>query len=69
MPACGFCERIGWLGPDVWFAHLVKLDAEEIALLGSTGTGIARAEQRSPGQWHRPDPGTGGGRRAGIHRC
>ncbi|WP_413458807.1 amidohydrolase family protein [Herbaspirillum huttiense] len=40
-----FCERIGWLGPDVWFAHLVKLDAEEIALLGSTGTGIAHCPQ------------------------
>lgn len=40
-----FCERIGWLGADVWFAHLVKLDAEEIALLGSTGTGIAHCPQ------------------------
>lgn len=40
-----FCERIGWLGPDVWFAHLVKLDPEEIALLGSTGTGIAHCPQ------------------------
>ncbi|MFS2112691.1 amidohydrolase family protein [Herbaspirillum frisingense] len=40
-----FCERIGWLGPDVWFAHLVKLDAEEIALLGATGTGIAHCPQ------------------------
>ena len=40
-----FCERIGWLGPDVWFAHLVKLDEAEIALLGSTGTGIAHCPQ------------------------
>lgn len=40
-----FCERIGWLGPDVWFAHLVKLDAEEIALLGRSGTGIAHCPQ------------------------
>ncbi|BEV13656.1 amidohydrolase family protein [Herbaspirillum sp. DW155] len=40
-----FCERVGWLGPDVWFAHLVKLDAEEIALLGSTKTGIAHCPQ------------------------
>lgn len=40
-----FCERIGWLGTDVWFAHLVKLDPEEIALLGSTGTGIAHCPQ------------------------
>lgn len=40
-----FCERIGWLGPDVWFAHLVKLDEEEIRLLGATGTGIAHCPQ------------------------
>ena len=25
-----------WLGPDVWFAHLVHLDAEEMQLLAST---------------------------------
>ncbi len=40
-----FCERIGWLGPDVWFAHLVKLEEAEIALLGRTGTGIAHCPQ------------------------
>jgi 8-oxoguanine deaminase len=40
-----FCETIEWLGPDVWFAHLVKLDADEIALLGATGTGIAHCPQ------------------------
>ncbi len=40
-----FCESVGWLGADVWFAHLVKLDADEIALLGATGTGIAHCPQ------------------------
>lgn len=40
-----FCESIGWLGPDVWFAHLVKLDPDEIALLGATQTGIAHCPQ------------------------
>lgn len=40
-----FCESVDWLGPDVWFAHLVKLDADEIALLGATGTGIAHCPQ------------------------
>ncbi|MCS6037575.1 amidohydrolase family protein [Klebsiella pneumoniae subsp. pneumoniae] len=34
----------GW-GNDVWFAHLVKLLPEEIALLGRTGTGIAHCPQ------------------------
>lgn len=40
-----FCERIDWLGDDVWFAHLVHLDADEIALLGATRTGIAHCPQ------------------------
>jgi 8-oxoguanine deaminase len=40
-----FAARHDWLGPDVWFAHLVKLEAHEIALLGSTGTGMAHCPQ------------------------
>lgn len=40
-----FCESVDWVGEDVWFAHLVKLDAEEIALLGATRTGIAHCPQ------------------------
>lgn len=40
-----FAQEVGLLGDDVWFAHLVKLDAEEIALLGATGTGIAHCPQ------------------------
>ena len=34
-----------WLGPDVWFAHLVHLSESERALLASTGTGIAHCPQ------------------------
>ncbi len=34
-----------WLGPDVWFAHLVHLDDEEISLLVETGTGMAHCPQ------------------------
>jgi 8-oxoguanine deaminase len=45
MKPVQFCESVGWLGADVWFAHLVKLDADEIALLGATGTGIAHCPQ------------------------
>ncbi len=33
-----FAQEVGLLGADVWFAHLVKLDADEIALLGATDT-------------------------------
>lgn len=45
MKPVHFCETVGWLGSDVWFAHLVKLDPDEIALLGATGTGIAHCPQ------------------------
>ena len=34
-----------WLGPDVWFAHLVHLDEEEIALLVESGTGMSHCPQ------------------------
>ena len=34
-----------WLGPDVWFAHLVHLDEEEIELLVETGTGMSHCPQ------------------------
>jgi cytosine/adenosine deaminase-related metal-dependent hydrolase len=40
-----FAAGVDWLGPDVWFAHLVKLSTEDIALLGKTGTGIAHCPQ------------------------
>lgn len=35
----------GWLGPDVWFAHMVHLDAGEIRVLAETGTGMAHCPQ------------------------
>jgi len=34
-----------WLGPDVWYAHLVHLDADEVGILASTGTGMAHCPQ------------------------
>jgi 8-oxoguanine deaminase len=36
-----YAEMLGWVGPDVWHAHCVKLDAAGIALFASTGTGVA----------------------------
>lgn len=36
-----FAEQVGWLGDDVWFAHAVHIAADEIAAMGSTGTGVA----------------------------
>jgi 8-oxoguanine deaminase len=45
MKPVHFCETVDWLGPDVWFAHLVKLDDDEIELLGRTKSGIAHCPQ------------------------
>jgi cytosine/adenosine deaminase-related metal-dependent hydrolase len=36
-----YAEQLGWLGPDVWHAHCVKLDDAGIALFAKTGTGVA----------------------------
>jgi cytosine/adenosine deaminase-related metal-dependent hydrolase len=36
-----YAEQLGWLGPDVWHAHCVKLDAAGIAMFAATGTGVA----------------------------
>lgn len=41
MKPVEFCAEHDWLGPDVWFAHLVHVDDAEIALMAETGTGIA----------------------------
>lgn len=36
-----YAEALGWLGPDVWHAHCVRLDADGIARFGRTATGVA----------------------------
>lgn len=36
-----YVESLGWVGPDVWCAHCVKLDAHGIALFARSGTGVA----------------------------
>lgn len=36
-----YAEDLGWTGPDVWHAHCVKLDAQEIGLFAKTRTGVA----------------------------
>ncbi len=36
-----YADELGWLGPDVWFAHAVFLTAAEIDLLRKTQTGVA----------------------------
>jgi cytosine/adenosine deaminase-related metal-dependent hydrolase len=34
-------ERLGWMGPDVWHAHMVHPSADEVGRLGATRTGVA----------------------------
>ena len=36
-----YAQDLGWVGPDVWHAHCVKLDPAEIALFAETKTGVA----------------------------
>ena len=36
-----YLRRLGWLGSDVWLAHCVHLNADEVALFGATKTGVA----------------------------
>ena len=36
-----YCERLEWLGDDVWHAHCVKLDSAGIAAFAASGTGVA----------------------------
>ncbi|GAW35944.1 8-oxoguanine deaminase [Roseovarius sp. A-2] len=36
-----YAEDLGWTGPDVWHAHCVKLDGQEIELFSETRTGVA----------------------------
>ena len=36
-----YMERLGWLGSDVWFAHGIHFNDDELRLLARTGTGVA----------------------------
>ena len=36
-----YAEQLGWVGPDVWHAHCVQLDAAGIQLFARTHTGVA----------------------------
>lgn len=36
-----YAARLGWTGPDVWFAHGIHFDDAEIKQLGQTATGVA----------------------------
>jgi 8-oxoguanine deaminase len=36
-----YMQKLGWVGEDVWYAHAIYLNEEEIDLLAETGTGVA----------------------------
>ena len=36
-----FMSSLGWTGPDVWFAHGIHFNDEELRELARTGTGVA----------------------------
>lgn len=36
-----YMERTGWIGPDVWYAHGIHFNDDELKLLADTGTGVA----------------------------
>lgn len=36
-----YMESVNWIGDDVWFAHSVHVNSEEIALYAKTGCGVA----------------------------
>jgi len=35
-----YMEKLGWLGPDVWYAHGIHFNDSELKLLAETGTGV-----------------------------
>lgn len=36
-----YAESVGWVGPEVWFAHGVFMSDDEIRRMAATGTGVA----------------------------
>lgn len=36
-----YMEELGWTGEDVWFAHGIHFNTDELELLAKTGTGVA----------------------------
>jgi cytosine/adenosine deaminase-related metal-dependent hydrolase len=41
MRPLAYMENVGWLGSDVWYAHGIHFNDQELTLLAQTGTGVA----------------------------
>lgn len=40
MRPLAYMQTLGWVGPDVWYAHGIHFNDEELKLLAETGTGV-----------------------------
>ena len=40
MRTLAFMQTLGWVGPDVWYAHGIHFNDDELKLLAETGTGV-----------------------------
>ena len=40
MRPLAYMEKLGWVGDDVWYAHGIHFNDEELKLLAETGTGV-----------------------------
>ena len=40
MRPLAFMQTLGWVGPDVWYAHGIHFNDEELKFLAETGTGV-----------------------------
>lgn len=41
LDPAAYLESVGWLGDDVWLAHCVHLEPDDVGRLAATGTGVA----------------------------
>ena len=41
MRPLAYMESLGWVGPDVWYAHGIHFNDAELDVLAATGTGVA----------------------------
>lgn len=41
MRPLAYMESLGWIGPDVWYAHGIHFNTAELKQLAQTGTGVA----------------------------
>ncbi|NLF35207.1 MAG: 8-oxoguanine deaminase [Clostridiales bacterium] len=41
MRPLAYMESLGWVGPDVWYAHGIHFNDDELRVLAETGTGVA----------------------------